>query len=469
MTPAALSVITITDGTTTATLTDTTKYGLLGGGWAPQVATRRVSTLGGRPYSAVTEEIRLDVYGSTTADALSNLAVIAQLIDQADRWYRGEAVDPVRIEYRPQGSTMTAIPRSLIFGFADGAGPVNLPVTFNDALMVYEIRDVSVRFVRDGAWYDHAEDTFQATSTSHPSVASGSFAASASHLSPVVIEFGSFPDVLDLDAYDTAYLLVADRASRLQIIEAEDLATPPINQFTTDADAARKPSGTGVLVYTPIDTSEDNTASGTVTVAAGKRIGIVAAVRNSHASTTFAVRVEISGPAERSLATTRPYLVDTATTDPRIVLLGVVLCEETYANIRLYVTASAAAGTLSIDYLALINLDDPTSRILAIGPLDLNKSIASPETSMLRIDPRPLTARSPQVRQVGTIFPTIKYAVPDWYRGDAYLLSIGTTIAAIYCGRNASGGYWRAWNPSTAASIDGDFNFMRRTAYLVPV
>lgn len=463
--PAALSVITITDGTTTATLTDTAKYGLLGDGWAPQVATRRISTLGGRPYTAVTEEIRLHVYGATTAAALANLAVLAQLIDQADRWYRGETVAPVRIEYLPQGSTMASTAQSLILGFAGDAGPVGLPMSFNDRLMLFEISDVSVRFVRDGAWYG-PEETITIARGTHPSVGSGTFATSAAHLSPVKVALGPLPEQLTITSYDTGYLLLADRSSRLQILEAETMALA--TRFTTDIDAARNPSGTGVLVYTPTDTLEWNSALGTVTLSAGKRVGIIAAVRNSHATTTFQVRVEVDGGADRNLATTRPYLVDASTTDPRIVLLGMALCEDILANIRIYVTASAAAGTLSIDYLALINMDDSTSRILAIGATDVTKQIASPETSTLTVDPRPLTDRTPQVRQFGTITPAVQYAVPDWYRGDAFLLSIGTTIAAVYCGRNASGGYWRAWDTAVGASIDADFVMTRRIAYLVP-
>lgn len=464
--PAALSVLTITDGTTTATLTDTAKYGLLADGWAPQVAARRTSVLGGRPYASTTEEIRLNVYGTTMANAFANLAIIAQLIDQADRWYRGEAVAPVRIEYLPQGSILAATVRTLVFGFAGDAGPVALPGNFNDRLMLYEISDVSIRFVRDGAWYGTEE--FLVTGTAPlTSVNSGPFTNSATHLSPVKVEIGPLPESGTIPAYDTGYLLLADRAARLQVIEAE--AAMAFGSFTTDADAAREPSGTGVLVYTPPDTLENFSMIASVSLGTPRYVGIVAAIRNSHATTTFQVRVELNGshgPSSVSQGSTRPYFVDASTTDPRIVLLGVVTCNDDPVAIRVLVQASAAAGTLSIDYFALINLDDPTSRIVAIGPISIVDGIPSPHESKLTIDPQPLTSRTPRVRQIDYASGSTNYAIVEWYRGDAFLLSLGTDIAAVYCGRNASGGYWRVWDGVAAQTAT--ITFTRWPAYLAP-
>lgn len=462
--PAAYTTVTITDNTTTCTLTDNTNFALTVDGWAPQTPVRRVSTLGGRPYTSLVETIRLNVMGATAAAAFANLQTLMQLIDQADRWNEGESTTPVYVTYQPQGSDLATPLRSLIFGFAD-SGPAQLPATFNDLLMIYEIEGVELVFVRDGVWYGD-EEVITAARSTHPSVGAGTFTGFASHLSPVKVELGPLPERGDIASYDTGFLLVADRTSRLQVVEAETMGLGPA--WTTDADAARNPSGTGVLVYTPTVTTETNSALGTVTLAAGRRVGIVAAVRNSHATTTFQVRAEIQGPSERTRSSTRPYHVDTSTTDPRLVFLGVVLCEDTYTGIRLYATASAAAGTLSFDYLALINLDNPTSRVVAIGPIAVTRNIPAPELSYLTVDPRALTHQSPQVRQISEDFP-INYAIPDWHRGDdAFLLSLGTTIAALFCGRNAVGGYWTAWDTGTSAIIDADFRFTRRIAYLTP-
>jgi hypothetical protein len=195
----------------------------------------------------------------------------------------------------------------------------------------------------------------------------------------------------------------------------------------------------------------------------------VAALRNSSASTTFTVRVEIAGPSGRNTASTPPYIVDPGSTDPRIVFLGVALCDEViYTGLQLWVTASAAADTLVVDYFALIVMDDPASRILAIGPTDLTQFTTIGETTELRVETQVFTSRSPRIHHVSDDFPDTFYALPEYWKGDAFLLSKGMDIAAVYCGRNSVGGYWKAWDTDLNESISGAFTFHRYPVYLVP-
>jgi hypothetical protein len=464
MPPAALSSIILTDGTTTVTLSDTTKYGLLAGGWSPQIATRRAGVLGGRPYTQVVEEMRFDVYGTTTADAIANLAAVLRLIDQAHRWSLGESFSPVVLKYQPQGSTLTNPVQSLVYGFADNDPPATLPATYNDFLMVYEISDVTLRFVRDGAWLGD-EETITDLTSAHPEIGTGTFTGFASHLSPVKLEIGSLPSDVSIGDYIPGFVLIADRASRIEIVEAEGMANGGV--FTSDADAARKPSGTGVLVYTPSSTGEAESDPELISLDAGKRVGIIAAVRNDHATTSFAVRASIAGNNDRNLSSTRPVVIEPGSTDPQFVMLGVALCEEEYSLLYLHVQASAVAGTLSIDYLALVNLDNPTSRIVSIGTTDTGAGITD-AFSEFTIDPRALEDVTPRVRLFGDTTPG-DYAVPESWRGDAYLLSLGTTIAAIYVGAFTPGGYWRLWNDAGGGtSYAPSYTFTRRIAYLAP-
>lgn len=462
--PAAYSTITITDGTTTATLTDLTNYGLLTGGWAPQVPVRRASTLGGAPYTEVSETIELDVFGATAAAALANLRILVTLIDTAERWYRGENTTPVTITYQAQGSDLDPL-TSLILGFEGDRGALDLPATFNDELMNYTISNVQLRFRRVGVWYGD-EESDGTDPAEHPVVMPGAFAYDSPVMTPVQVTITDLPDQTHISYYDAGFLLVAATDDRLQVIDATDFDFPG-NGYTTDADATRHPEGTGVLIYTPAVTTEVLSALGAITLpTTTRRIGIVANLRNTHATTTFRVRVEVSGSGGRGAVYTRPYIVDTSTTDPRIVSLGTVLCEDA-SLIRLRVTASAAAGTLVIDYLALVALDDPTSRMLAIGPFTPTASIPAPEESGLTVDPQWLTARSPRVRLEGLSFAD-SYAIPDYWRGDAYLLSIGDAIAGVYCGRNASGGYWGLYDPVDAVNLETTMAFARQASYLVP-
>lgn len=469
MTATTTPYLRITDGTTTLNLLDGTNYALERGSWAPRVATRRLSTLGGRPYSAVVEEIPLTVRGATAATALANLGALSRLLDQAEAWDNDESVDPVRIVYQPQGSTLSAPLQSLILG-RGGDSILDLPLVFNDVGMIYEIGGLVLRFLRDGAWYGDEETVITeppGLATGQPRVQEATFMDSADHLSPVTLLMQSMSDKDDIDEYDAGFLLVASSAQRIQVVDGPDMdAGAP---FSTDADSGREPEGAGVLVYTPAGTTEVSSGNGGVTLTAGKRVGVVAALRNTSASTIFTVRVTVSGPAGRSAASTRPYVVDTSTTDPRIVFLGVSLCDdELYTIVSLSVQASAAVDTLVVDYLALIVLDDPTSRIVAVGPINLNQFINAGDTTELQFDPRTLTARSPLVRHVDPDSPTVDYAVPDYVRGDAFLLQRGTKIAAMYCGRNAGSAYWRMVDTGTGDPLEVPFAFVRRKAYLTP-
>src|SRR3990170_3534484 len=100
---ATNTYLVITDGTTTVTIADgaggATNYKFAYGTWAPAVAPLRRSQLGGRgPYGDVIEEMQLHITGSTVPNALANLATLAQLLDQAERWSRGENVSAVLIK-----------------------------------------------------------------------------------------------------------------------------------------------------------------------------------------------------------------------------------------------------------------------------------------------------------------------------------------------------------------------------------
>lgn len=156
--PAAFPYLAITDGTTTCTILDgaggTTNYALLNNTWAPAIASLRASALGGRgPYEDVVEELDLTIVGATAAAALTNLATLNRLLDQAERWTRGETgAAPVVIKYTVQGSAPAMRLQALILGRPQGGGAVELSPRFNKVGLLTEISGVRVRFRRRGQW-----------------------------------------------------------------------------------------------------------------------------------------------------------------------------------------------------------------------------------------------------------------------------------------------------------------------------
>src|SRR5512139_3583418 len=103
----------VSDGTTTCTIADgaggATSYRLKYGGWAPEVAPLRKSTLGGRgPYAEVIETLTLNIHGSSAADAYAKLQTLNTLLDQAERHARGEQVTAVVLKYSPDSATVSS-------------------------------------------------------------------------------------------------------------------------------------------------------------------------------------------------------------------------------------------------------------------------------------------------------------------------------------------------------------------------
>lgn len=149
--PEPFSVLKLTDGKRTVNFLDNVNYSLVS--YAPRVAPRRLGRLGGRgPYADVDESIIFNVYGDTAASALAALQLISQLLEQAQAFAEGEKVDPVVLELRTQGSALGAALKSLVLGLPEGAAPLELPVTFNDMIGVYEIESVVAQLKRRGLW-----------------------------------------------------------------------------------------------------------------------------------------------------------------------------------------------------------------------------------------------------------------------------------------------------------------------------
>lgn len=467
--PAAFTSLTISDSVTTCNLVDGTNYQLVDGGWAPQLPARRISTLGGFRYDEVTEEITINVLGSTGAVALANLQTLIQLLDQAADWWSGGPGNQVELACIPQGSNLTLLVSPILGPLG---APLVLPPTFNDLLMLFEISNVTIRFRRLGMWLTGEGGTASAAAA-NPSILTATFPAAFKTPSPVTLWLSGLPVPTSITALETGYLLVAREAAQLKIINTSSMV--PATDYSSVA-GADQPLGAAVLRFIPTVTTAR--ISGTVTLSDWDTglIGIVAAVRNHSTDRTFDVVARVRGYGVT--AETSPYFVDVTTTNPQIVCLGVI-AGETYRwqTIELQVTVSALGGggtnQLDIDYLALVALDDPCSRIISHGPVDLDATLPAASTHSLFVQSR-LTASAsdtgaPQPTPTMTFRTSgvgLEEARPAWHRGDIRLLQAGISISVIYCGRNSP--YWRVYDPVAAAAVSLTLNATRYPAYLVP-
>jgi len=466
---AAYGTITITDGTTTATLTDGSNYALVDGGWAPGVTRLRAATLGGRgPYEDVLEELTVNVMGTSGAVCLANLGTLSNLLDQAERWGRGEPVNAVTVTYQPQGSTLAAALSAVIVARGREGGLVN-PPAFNDLLMCYEIPNVLVSFVRRGLWLGAAETTSTSAAADNPTVHTVSFASAQTISGPAAVTVAVQDTAHPPFGLAQIYLLVAKSADRIVIIEAESMTagvTVPA-RWSTQADAAAVARGGSVhrLVATAAGQDDYLFKAAPGLHSSVRRVGLFAALRNTHSATSFTVHGRLY--AGGNVVDGPTVYVDTSSNVPQMVFLGVVTAPAAIAEVSLWVNALSTpdAGSLDIDYIVLIGLDDETSAVLRIdaGGSPYAYIAADLSVGSLAVSAQPLTATTPLLSNTVT-----GNTVYQPYQGDAWLNTAGTTVAATLLG--CSDGYWRLYHalgPDTVLA-QTKLTASRWPAYLTP-
>jgi hypothetical protein len=436
-----MTYLRITDGTTTVNLiwhsVANPFFLLTRGDWAPSVPALRTSALAlGGPYADVQEEIGVNVYGQTAVDCLANLDTLARLLDQADRWNpaRGENVSAVRLQYGATGGAV--IWESVITGRASGdqTSGVRLPPTFNQGLGAFVIENVRLKFWRRGPLLNPIGEAVASSSAANPTVQTCTFGNAVTISSPVALSYQYLNGGTPTNALTAApVVLTASAANRLQIYEAE--AGSLGSAMTSQADAAGKARGGNVARYAPGSLSNSYSFSLSGFDSAARRIAVWAAVRNSSATTTFTLQLGCAGASgSASTVNARPVLIDTSTTNPRIVCLGRQSLREAFGSISLALTASAASGNLDIDYLVVQAIDNETSgAVIITGPS------TSPGENSLIIEPKALSEPAPSVASLSGIRPLSR-------SGDAFLMTRGATCVATILA--TSGTFWRAVDAS---------------------
>lgn len=437
----------ISDGVTTLTIADgaggQTSFPLQRGVWAPSVAPLRASVLGGRgPYEDVIEEIELHITGADAATAYSNLQSLNRLLDQAERWARGDYVNAVLLRFAPQGSTVSSNSAPLrvpILGRAPGDTshtPVTLPQTFGETGLTKFVLGVRLHIWRSGLWIDSAaESGVSSSGVQQPGIMTATFASSHTTSSPIVLTLNDLNNS-NASSLTNSVLLATDAANKLQIIEAEAMTA---TGYTSVADAANDARGGSHLRYTPTGTtfaaSGVNTSIGSPSTA-WRQFTVFAAVRNNSGTTSFRVRAVFQRGSGGPSITTPERLIDVSSTQPRIFFVGTAVNIETgdgtggYNRFWVEIAASAASGTLDIDYFALIATNDERSAVIELPSLNL--TLLSPNDD-LRVDPKELDLARPTVVLLDAASPASVYPVE--YRGDPWLSAISgsaTEYSAIF-------------------------------------
>jgi hypothetical protein len=209
--------------------------------------------------------------------------------------------------------------------------------------------------------------------------------------------------------------------------------------WTSVNDAANNAVHTNVLRYTPTATTEST--SGTITISPTLTNGGVWAIyfsaRNNSATTSFLVRFRFSssGGVFRFNSPLTPIAANA--TAPRYYFGGIVAGRANINGLNILATASAASGTLDIDNVVLVNVQD-NGRVLGI--------VSQTASGLLRdliISPNTVLSLNPFVDEAFGVIGDARLFFKNvgtrslFLRG-AYLKCTGTSWREVFAGTPTS-------------------------------
>lgn len=464
----------LTDGTTTVDFAVTGNYPLKAGGYIPNISSVILDEAvqeRGLHYS-VTDEIRCEVKGSSAANAFANLHTLKTLLLQAKRWYNGERnLAPVVLKYSPDGATVSS-----------SGNPLNMvvygPVEERDVVLASKIEEVNYNFVfsevvirlrRQGEMLGPKPTTGSGTTeriTSGPATEN------------TVVKDLTFTGTAPLGRYPVAYhvlfsgagagmggliLLARKNGANNNIVVGAAGGLGPGAPFSDFNDASNDPKqGTNVLRFTPTGTTAQVTPTIT-NCSQFQRATVIINFRNNN-STTYKVRARFNPATSSAQIVYSPYeTIDAVNTQCRFLVMAPTgLLPGVAYGITLELTASAASGTLDINYVAVINEGDPYTQAIVLENGGRNVVIRSP---LISDDLDVLALSAPSNALTDTLETAPNTAWVPTLSAVRALFGFGNTMQVLVC-MNEGGSLWHPNNGGAVAQIE--HRLFRRLTYLTP-
>lgn len=435
------SILKISDGTTTIDfVADTSGYALTE--WSPAVANRRRGMFGGRgAYADVVETMRVNIHGTAPLD---KLATLRTLLEQSERWYAGEPVDPVLLHYQP--TSTSAELKATIMG-ADGDSPmVRLPGDLPQGPLYQYLDGIELRFRRLGMWLG-ASVTGTSSDLEHPRTHTVNLTTSVDLPSPITVkvvesaaaERGMPPSFVIMASGATT----TEAAGRVVIFEAEELSLGAL-AFTTAADSTNDASGNTLLRYTPqtaatwATSANESVVSSTDTTV--RTWGVFLNYRSNGTGTSHRVRMKANARQN-----TRELFIPEGTSNPTWVYLDTLRINGTPLDgVRLQAQSSNTAGTVDFDTIALLALDDEiASRVVRpVFGEEIGTSFDPSENTT--IDHMLLSEPS------AAIFSSYGFNPRQGFVGDATLMMRGSAVAVAWLSTSERAA--AAWRPTDSSN-----------------
>lgn len=470
---AGVDSLVLTDGTTSIDLMDQVNYAIHSDGWAPAIAQRNLDELGGRgDWLDVTEELTIDIWGSTLADMLAAEVALARLIDQAARFGRGDAtVTPVTIQITMTGGSPLS---ALVLG-----GALARPDNFADRATVNEIEGAQLQITRRGQWLAAAEAAETTTATAGQ-IWTITF-SDHDEPSPITLDW-SIPVTTVTDGYQfyTQLIALSDSVNNILAVEGETMGSGGIWASAAVSNAR----GGAVLTFSPTLANTryyaDNISPPAGLSTSPGDWAVFASGQGLSTSWTTQIQLLITLNTSQVIQTP---LQTWPNSPPSIsgglgchaLLLGVVSipADDPISSMTVaMISTSAGSNRALLDYLIFIRLGANTKIVTLDQYLTIAPGFGNVAGMAERIDPRLLTALTP-IAQVGRSDGTKRTGAG--HQGDLYITQRGTTLAGVWIAGNGpslgssgySGGAYRAVSQGGTVHT-ATFSAVRRKGYQVP-
>lgn len=429
----------------------------------------RAGLLGGAsPYREVPITLPLHISGATPALVYAALETLTALLEEAQAWQKDQHVGGVRLRGKLAGSS-APIAECVVLRPRDASPSMELPTIYQPPAGgppgPYTM-DVDLALVRRGQWLQPQESVSAAAAASgtlHTLTFSGT---GRRILAPLRLAFQGSANLFGMGTgqadNQSALIWATDStlpnagailpaANKIRILEAETFATGGV--FSSVNDAANQARGSNVLRYTPAVAS---TFSTTLYAAAsfggtfnGSRIMVYGMARkNTLASVDYQAQLTGYGGTGTLPVTSPVQPLDLPDTRPNAVYLGTLLAPKFITNIALSLSASATGGSLDIDYLVLVNLDDPTAGAITYSLEGLD--LLSNAGYTICVDPRPLTDPTGVIGATNIVGGRVLFPFQEAL-GDPWLAMQGTTVCCVLLQAHLTA--WRAYDFTNAQLI----------------
>lgn len=474
LTDTVSSVKFMDNAATTPALIAAMQYRLSYGGWAPKVARRNQNPFG-LPYQSVMEELTIDIRGSTPDVCYQNLQVLNTLLDQGERWYNNEVVNPVFIRYQPLGSTKSTYMQDVVIGGGTDdstAQLVTLPDDFNVTGYICYLKGVRVRFWRrNGIWLGETETASIPGFITQVDVCTVTWSDYASILSPIDIEFGgktpgstNAVDGFLIVTHDPRYIGVIEGAQGVTIYSLGGTTnTADVANFATNGAVGRVTASTTRTscqispVLTPIDECE--------------YCAVYATVRNN--STTIDAYLQISINSAISAGTNPLSLQEikiaaAATPLPQAVFLGIFPTGKR-KPVAIHINYRTLTSTASVDFdtVVIAGVNRATNSILINDmTLPILSGAFGSSTSGIFVYHRLFNEPYPEISdgKPPTFDTRLDYrGSPNFFAGSS--LTVKAT-SLVYLATDDT--KWVHADAAYGAAVELNMNAKRYKAYLVP-